>query len=401
MTSNSSHDNDITFFAETDFRNERRRFGIKRRDRRAHMYLVGKTGTGKSTLLENLIASDLRADEGLAVLDPHGDLYERVLREVPATRQRELICFNPASPAQALALNVLERRPGDAPHLIAAGLVSVFKKLWADSWGPRMEYILHHAVLALLDVPGATLADIPRILIDPAFRAAAVTITSDSQVKDFWLGEYERYPDRFRTEAIAPIQNKVGQFLANRIVRAVISHSTSSFSLRQVMGEGRILLVNLAKGRIGEDASRLLGALLLTQIELAALSRANIPQEENRRDFYVYIDEFSSFATASFAGLLTEARKYRVNLILAHQYIEQLEEELCAAVFGNVGTIVAFRLGARDAKYLSREFYPVFTESDLVGLPQHHIYLKLMIDGVTHPAFSAVTLPPTEGNNVS
>jgi type IV secretory pathway TraG/TraD family ATPase VirD4 len=393
MTSLTPNENDITIFAETNFRDQRARFGIKRKDRRLHMYLIGKTGMGKSTLMENMIYSDLSAGEGLAVIDPHGDLVQKVLTLIPQERKADLVYFNPADLARPIGFNMLEAIESAHHHLIASELISVFKKIWIDSWGPRTEYILRNTILALLEVPGATLLEVPRMLADKEYRSAVMAILGDEQVKRFWTNEFDRYTARFRSEAISPIQNKVGQFVTNRVIRDIIGQKQSSFDVRQIMDEGKILLVDLSKGKIGEDASALLGAMLLTRIELAALSRADI-QEHQRRDFYVYIDEFYNFTTASFANILAEARKYRLNLVLAHQYIEQLDEELRAAIFGNVGTVISFRLGARDAEYVAREFHPVFSEDDLINLPQYHICLKLMIDGINAAPFSAVTLAP-------
>jgi hypothetical protein len=393
MTSYTANDNDVTLFAETNSRNQRKRFGIKRRDRRSHMYIIGKTGMGKSTLLENMIYSDLQKGEGLALIDPHGDLALRVRTLIPQERQADLIYFDPADMHNPLGFNLLESSGREHHHLLASGLVSVFKKIWWDSWGPRTEYILRNTILALLEVPQATLMDLPKMLNDKEYRAAVLTLTVDEQVKDFWVNEYATYTARFRSEAIAPIQNKVGQFLTNRLIRSIISQKQSSFDIRKLMDTGKILIVNLAKGKIGEDVSSLLGAMLLTRIELAALSRSDMP-EERRRDFYVYADEFYNFTTASFANVLAEARKYHLNLILANQYIEQLDDELRAAIFGNVGTLISFRLGAGDAEYVAREFYPVFSETDLIDLPQYYIDVKLMIDGVSQSPFSAVTLPP-------
>lgn len=393
MAETTMDDNSITYFAETNFRNERKRFGIKRKDRRGHMYVVGKTGMGKSTLIERLVYSDLQAGEGLALLDPHGDLIEKIRKIVPESRQEDVIYFDPQAD-KPLGINPLESVDPRYHHLAASGLISVCHKLWKDSWGPRLEHILRHTFLSLLEIPDSTLLDVPRLLTDQKFRAGVIQQLQDEQVRYFWQDEFERYPKNFGLEAIAPIQNKIGQFLAHRLIRNVVGQPKSSFKFRSVMDEGKVLLVNLAKGRIGEDACALLGALLLTRLELAALSRVDTPDETNRRDFYVYCDEFYNYTTASFAGLLSELRKYRLNLTLAHQFLEQLDEELQAAIFGNVGTIISFRIGARDAEYLAKEFSPTFTESDLINLPQHHVILKLMINGVTADAFSAITLPP-------
>ena len=383
----------ITIFAQTNYRNQRARFGIKRADRRSHVYLIGKTGMGKSTLMENMIFSDLRKGEGLAVIDPHGDLAQKVLRLTPKEREADLFYFNPADLNHPIGLNLLETENSAQAHLVASELISVFKKIWIDSWGPRTEHILRNTILALLEVPGATLLDVPILLGDKEYRAAVVSTLLDEKVKRFWVDEFDRYSAYFRSEAISPIQNKVGQFISSRIIRNIIGQRRSSFDVGTIMNEGKILIVDLSKGKIGEDASNLLGAMLLTRIEMAALGRASLSMER-RKDFYIYIDEFYNFTTASFTNILAEARKYGIGLILAHQYIEQLDEELRAAIFGNVGTIVSFRLGARDAEYLAREFYPVFKEEDLINLPQYHISLKLMIDGVTGRPFSAITLPP-------
>src|SRR2546425_4737683 len=381
-----------TAIAKVNFRNDNRRFGIKRAARRAHMYIVGKTGTGKSTLIANLARQDLVHGEGFALLDPHGDLVEQVFRSVPETRRGDLIYFNVPDTAHPLAFNPLESGQPALKPLVASGLISVFKKIWAESWGPRMEYILRNALLALLDLPASTLIDIPRLLDDLTFRRQVLVYTRNDQVRRFWLREYENYPARFRAEAIAPIQNKVGEFLVNPILRNIVGQPKSAFDLRQVMDEGKILLVNLAKGKIGEDTSALLGAMLVTKIGLAALSRAELA-ETDRRDFYLYVDEFPTFTTSSFAGMLSEMRKYRVGLVLAHQYIEQLDETVRGAVLGNVGTVIAFRVGLSDAEVLEKEFYAEFAAGDLINLPNFSIYLKLMIDGVVSKPFSAVTLP--------
>ena len=384
-------DEKITVVAETNFRNQHHRFGIKRADRRAHMYIIGKTGTGKSTLIANLAHQDLVHGEGVALLDPHGDLVEHVLRLVPEERRGDLIYFNVPDTAHPIGFNPLESTDPAYKPLVASGLISVFQKIWAESWGPRMEYILRNAILALLDVPGRTLLDIPRLLDEPAFRRQVLAYVRDDQVRRFWLREYEAYPARFRVEAISPIQNKVGEFLVNPVLRGIVGQTRSVFDLRRVMDEGKILLVNLAKGKIGEDTAALLGGTLVTKIGLAALSRSNVP-EADRRDFYLYADEFPSFTTQSFAGMLAEMRKYHVGLVLAHQYMEQLDETVRGAILGNVGTIIVFRVGLTDALLLEKEFHPEFSAGDLINLPNYHIYLKLMIDGVVSKPFSAHTV---------
>jgi type IV secretory pathway TraG/TraD family ATPase VirD4 len=388
---------DITVFAETDFRNERVRFGIKRADRRHHLYVVGKTGMGKSTLLLNLIAADLRAGEGLAVLDPHGDLVEAALGLVSRERIQDVVYFDPADLDHPVGFNPLEGANGRRRHLVASGLISVFRKLWADFWGPRTEHILRYGILALLEVPGSTLQDLGRLLANRAFRRQLVARVQDPQVREFWAQEFEGYTARLRAEAVAPIQNKLGAFLASPLMRTVVGQARSAFDFREVIDGGKVLLANLAKGRVGEDASALLGAMLLTRIYLAALGRSGLPPEQ-RRDFYVYVDEFHAFVTDALPDMLSEARKYGLGLALVHQYLWQLEEKVREAIFGNVGTIISFRVGAEDAERLDREFSGVFREEDFVNLPPRHIYLRLMIDGVTSRGFSAVTLPPPEGD---
>jgi hypothetical protein len=387
--------NPITYFARTNFRNEAKPFGIKRADRRAHMYVIGKTGTGKSTLLETLIKQDIGNGEGLALLDPHGDLVEKVVRAVPERRKDDLIYFNATDRENLLGFNPLERVAPEKRSLAAAGLLDAFKKIWSDSWGPRLEHILRNAFLALLDQPEATLADVLRLLDEPAFRREACSRISNSQVRDFWLREYENYPLRLRAEAIAPIQNKVGAFLTNPLLNRILTQKRSAFDLRRVIDEGKILLVNLAKGKIGGDASALLGALLVTKIGLAGLSRADAT-EESRRDFYLYLDEFQNFATLSLAIMLSELRKYRLNIILSHQFQGQLDPQVRDAILGNTGTIISFRLGLTDAEMLAGEFYPFFLSRDLINLPNYHIYLRLMIDGIVSQPFSAKTLNTTD-----
>ena len=383
----------ITLIAETNFRNQRVRFGIKADDRRRHMYLIGKTGMGKSTAMENMIIQDIRNGHGLALVDPHGDLAEKILQFIPSNRVNDVIYFNPADMKFPIAFNVMESVNVEHKHLVASGLVGVFKKLWADSWGPRLEYLLRNAILALLDYPGSTLLGVMRILVDKTYRKKVIAKIEDPVVKSFWVEEFSKYPQQFQVEAIAPIQNKVGQFLSTALIRNVVGQVKSSFDLRDVMDHQKILIMNLSKGRIGEDSSALLGAMMITKIQLAAMSRIDTP-EHDRKDFYLYVDEFQNFATESFANILSEARKYRLNLTIGHQYIEQLDELVSAAVFGNVGTIMCFRVGSADAEALETEFTPYFTPEDLVNLAKYDVYMKLMIDGVASSPFSATTLPP-------
>lgn len=386
-------ESEITVFAQTNFRNQQRKFGIKVDDRRRHMYLIGKTGMGKSTVLENMVINDIRSGHGLALVDPHGDLAEKILKFIPTHRVNDVIYFNPSDTDFPIAFNILENISEDYKHLVAYGLVGVFKKIWADSWGPRMEYILTNTILALLDYPGSTLLGVMRMLVDKQYRKKVVAKVQDPVVKTFWADEFNNYSEKFRTEAIAPIQNKVGQFLASSIIRNIVGQSKSTIEMRQLMDEQKILIINLSKGRVGEENSALLGAMMITKLQIAAMSRVDIPEDE-RKDFFLYVDEFQNFATDSFAGILSEARKYRLCLIMAHQYIEQLSDMVKAAVFGNVGTLIVFRVGATDAAEFELEFAPQFTPQDIVNLNKYTFCLRLMIDGVATEPFSAMGLPP-------
>lgn len=390
---------EITLFGQTNFRNQKKRFGIKTDDRRRHMYLIGKTGMGKSTMLENMAIADIRAGRGVGIVDPHGEFAEKMLDFVPENRIDDVIYFNPADLEWPIAFNPLEAVSEEHRHLVASGLMSVFKKIWPDVWSPRMEYILNNSLLALLEYPNSTLLGIMRLLAEKDFRKEVVDNLQDPVIKAFWVNEFARYTQRFEVEATAAIQNKVGAFVSNPLIRNILGQPRSSIDMKKVMNEGKILIVNLSKGKIGEDSSRLLGGMIITKLQLAAMSRVAIPEAE-RRDFYLYIDEFQNFATESFAGILSEARKYRLCLILAHQYIGQLVHEMNTkvrdAVFGNVGTITAFRIGAEDSEFLEKEFAPDFTANDLLNLAKYGIYAKLMIDGVASRAFSAETLAPEE-----
>jgi len=389
--------NDTTIFAETNFRNQRVKFGIKAEDRRKHVYIIGKTGMGKTTLLENMAIQDIQKGHGIGVVDPHGEFAEKMLDFVPSHRINDVVYFNPADLDYPIAFNAMEKVEPEHRHLVASGVVGVFNKIWADSWGPRLEYVLRNAILALLEYPGSTLLGIMRILVDKNYRKKVIDRITDPVVKAFWVDEFTKYPDRFMAEAVAPIQNKVGQFLTSPLIRNIVGQVKSSINLREIMDNQKILIMNLSKGKIGEDNSALLGAMLITKLQLAAMSRVDIPEEE-RKDFYLYVDEFQNFSTESFANILSEARKYRLNLILAHQYIGQLVRDqntvVRDAVFGNVGTMICFRVGAADAEFLEKEFIPEFKLNDLVNLGFANIYLKLMIDGVTSRPFSATTLPP-------
>jgi len=357
------------------------------------MYVVGKTGMGKTVLLENMIIQDIQKGKGVGFVDPHGEAAERLLDFIPTSRINDVIYFNPADLEHPIAFNIMEKVDVDHRHLVAAGLMGVFKKIWPDVWSARMEYILNNSILALLEYPGSTLLGVNRMLADPEYRKKVVDKITDPVVKAFWLQEFARYTQRYEVEATAAIQNKVGQFISAPLIRNIIGQVKSTVDMREVMDKGKILILNLSKGRIGEDNARLLGALLITKLQLAAMSRVDIPEEE-RRDFFLYVDEFQNYATESFVNILSEARKYRLSLVLAHQYIAQMEEEVRDAVFGNVGTLITFRVGAEDAEFLEKEFLPELTAQDLVNLTKYNIYLKLMIDGLAGSPFSAKTLFP-------
>ncbi|MDD5431039.1 MAG: type IV secretion system DNA-binding domain-containing protein [Candidatus Pacebacteria bacterium] len=387
----------ISFLGLTNFRNEYKKFGIKEDDRRRHIYVVGKTGMGKTTLLENLIIADMQAGRGVGVVDPHGELAEKILDFVPEDRVNDVVYFNPSDMEFPIAFNPLEQIGTEYRHLIASGIMAVFKKIWPDVWSARMEYILNNSLLALLEYPGSTLLGIMRILSDKEYRRIVVDNLKDPVVKSFWVNEFAKYTQRLESEATAAIQNKVGQFVTNPLIRNILGQPHSSIDMRKIMDEKKILIVNLSKGRIGEDNSALLGAMIITKLQLAAMSRIDLP-EKDRTDFHLYVDEFQNFATDSFATILSEARKYRLDLILAHQYIGQLIDQgntrVRDAIFGNVGTMISFRVGAEDAEFLEKEFEPDFMINDFVNLPKYNYYIKLMIDGVSSRPFSASTIPP-------
>ena len=331
------NDKEIIFFGLTSFGNQRKRFGIKKDDRRKHFYIIGKTGTGKSNLMENMAIQDMQNGNGIAYIDPHGDGAKKLLDFVPANRIKDVIFLNPADLDFPIAFNVMEKVDFEYRHLVANGLVGVFKKVWPDIWSARMEYILNNSILALLEYPDSTLLGINRMLADSEYRQEVVSKIKDPVVKSFWVTEYARYTQRYEIEATMVVQNKIGQFVSNALVRNIIGQARSTINMRKVMDEGKILIIDLSKGKIGEDNSRLLGALLITKLQLSAMSRVDTKEEE-RKDFYVYIDEFQTFATESFANLFSEARKYRLNLIVGHQYISQMDESVRNAIFGNVGT---------------------------------------------------------------
>jgi CxxC-x17-CxxC domain-containing protein len=394
---------EITYFGKTNFRNQGKKFGIKRDDRRRHFYIIGKTGMGKTALLQNMMVQDILNGEGFGFVDPHGEAAEELLDFIPPERINDVVYFNPADVTHAIGFNVLEQVDKDKRHLVASGLMGIFKKIWPDVWSARMEYILNNTVLALLEYPNSTMLGINRMKADKNYRKDVIRKVTDPMVKSFWKNEFGRYSEQFAVEATAAIQNKVGQFISAPLIRNIVGQVNSTIDMRKIMDERKILILNLSKGKIGEDNAKLLGGLLVTKLQLAAMSRVDIPEEE-RKDFFLYIDEFQNFATKSFVTILSEARKYRLALVLAHQYISQLQEDekvgnsMRDAVFGNVGTIVSFRVGSEDAEVLEKEFVPGIYPEDFVNLPKYHVYVKLMIDGVSGKPFSATTLPPPESS---
>ena len=398
-----NHEDKITYFGETDARNKRTPFGIRASDRTRHMYLIGKTGMGKSTLLENMAIQDIRNGEGFAFIDPHGKTADLLLDYIPQERMKDVLYFAPFDLEFPISFNVMEDVGADRRHLVANGLMSAFKKIWVDAWSARMEYILNNILLSLLEYPDSTLIGVNRMLVDKEYRMKVVENTSDPSVKAFWTDEFAKYGERYMQEAGAAIQNKIGQFISNPLVRNIIGQPKSTFDIRKLMDEKKILIVNLSKGRVGEANANLLGSMLITKIYLGAMSRADVSPSMMKHlpNFYLYVDEFQSFANESFADILSEARKYKLNLTIAHQYIEQMSDEVRAAVFGNVGSMMVFRVGAIDAEVLEKEFFPTFTKEDLVNLGQFQLYLKLMIDGVTSAPFSSTSLPPIEKPLVS
>lgn len=388
----------VTYFAATDSRGKYVPFGIKSKDRDRHMYVIGKTGMGKSTLLENMAIQDIRNGEGLAFIDPHGGTVDHLLDYIPEERIKDVVYFAPFDLDHPIAFNVMEDVGYDKRHLVVSGLMATFKKIWEDAWSARMEYILTNTLLALLEYPDATLLGVNRMYTDKAYRQMVVDNVKDPVVKDFWVKEFANYGDRYTQEATPAIQNKIGQFTGNPLIRNIIGQPKSSFDIREMMDQKKILIINLSKGLVGETNMRLIGSMLTTRIFLAAMSRAEYSASEVARlpNFYFYVDEFQNFANETFAEILSEARKYKLNLTIAHQYVEQMEDEVRAAVFGNVGTTVAFRVGPFDAEALETIFMPRFTKEDIVALDKRQIYLSLMIDWVGSAPFSAVTIPPIE-----
>lgn len=382
----------ISYFAVTNGR-KKVRFGIKNDDRLFHLYVIGKTGTGKSTLMESLAQQDIRHGYGVCVVDPHGDLAERLVVQIPKERKDDLIYLDAADINQPYGYNPLRRVQKDKVPLAVSGLMEALKKLFADAWGVRMEHVLRNTLYALIEYGDATLPDILRMFTDTAFQRSVVKKITNVQVREFWEHEFKDYNPRYRQEMISPIQNKVGAFLADPRLYRILTAPPVDLHFRRIMDTGKILIVNLAKGRLGDDSANLLGALLVTTLNLAAFSRSELP-EHARRPFYLHLDEFQNFTTLSVANTVSELRKFKLGLVLANQHLHQLEPDVMHAVLGNVGTLITFRVGPEDARMLAREFEPVFSPEDLVNLPNHDIYLKLMIDGAPSVPFSARTLPP-------
>ena len=391
---------DINYFGKVYFRNRNDIFGVKADDRTRHMYVIGKTGMGKTALLQNMAVQDVINGNGMGVIDPHGDFAERVLDFVPEHRIKDVVYFNPADSRFPIGLNLLEDVGYDERHLVASGLMGVFKKIWVDVWSARMEYLLNNAILALMEYPESTLLDVNKMMTNKKFRAEVMSHVQDPVVSEFWLEQFVNWGERLAGEATAAIENKVGQFTSAPLIRNIVGQKRSTINFREIMDSGKILVVNLSKGYIGEENSRLLGAMTITKLYLGAMTRVDVP-ENQRRDFVLYVDEFQNFASEAFEGILSEARKYHLSLVLAHQYIEQMDETVRNAVFGNVGTLISFRVGATDAEYLEKEYTPNFVVEDLVNLGKYHIVLRLMIDGVGSSPFSATTIEPFQPSHES
>ena len=391
---------DLNFFAQVRYKNETKKFGIKLADRLRHMYVLGKTGTGKSTLLENMAVDDFKKGRGIAFIDPHGDSVQNLLNYIPKDRINDTIYFNPSDREHPIAINILETSSPDQAELVVSGIISIFHKLYGKFWGPRMQYILRNALLTLVDVPGSTLPDVVKILSDRDWRSGLYAKITNKALLSFWEKEFDTLDDETRLQYTYPILNKIGQFVNSPLIQNIISQAKSSVNLAEIMNSGKIFLANLSQGKLGEDNATLLGAMLITKFELASLERIDTPAKE-RANFFLYVDEFQNFATQSFIKILSEARKFHLGLVLANQYVAQIPEDIQAAIFGNAGTMISFVLGADDAKIVSKEFSPVFDENSLVNLQLYQIVLKMTIDGTLSRPFSAYTLPPLKSTNQS
>jgi hypothetical protein len=387
--------NPIIYIGERDIWGQKTLFGISAADHHHHIYIIGKTGSGKTTLLRNMLIQHIAFGHGVALIDPHGDLAEELLNHIPAWRADDLILFDPGDAEHPIGFNPLANVPPDDRHLVASGIVGAFKSIWRDSWGARLEYILYNAVAALLDCTNVSLLGVNRLLIDAEYRAWVVRQIRDPFVREFWLSEYENYDDRFQREAIAPIQNKAGQFLLSPLIRNILGQVKNKVSIALAMNHGQVFIANLAKGRLGDDKTNLIGSLLVTQFQLAAMQRVTCPVEE-RVPFYLFIDQFQTFSTDSFVSILAEARKYGLCLILSHQYIDQVPLPVRQAVFGNVGTLISFRVGHTDAEVLQSAFGDEFVAEQFVDLNPHHILVSALEDGITRVPFRATSLPPVE-----
>ncbi|MGB9598387.1 MAG: type IV secretory system conjugative DNA transfer family protein [Minisyncoccales bacterium] len=402
-------DKNVIFIGQTTFRNERKIFGIKNEDRQRHIYIVGKTGTGKSALLKNMVVQDILVGHGIGFFDPHGEIAEELLDFIPSSRINDVVYFNPADLDHPIGFNVLEKVSEEFKPLVASAVLSVFKKIWPDVWSARMEYILSNTILTLLERKDSTILGINRLLSDKDYRKRVVENIKDPLIKSFWEKEFSKYSERYEVEATAAIQNKIGQFIANPLIRNIVGQVKSKISIRKIMDEQKILIANLSKGKIGEENSKLLGGFLIAQLYFSAMSRTDLP-EEKRKPFYLYVDEFQNFVTESFVNILSEARKYGLVLILANQYLSQLIEarpegfvsKIKDAIFGNVGTIITFRVGPEDADFLEQEFYPPFSAQDILNLPRYNIYIKMISEGLPIKPFSGQTLlpfkPPSQTN---
>ncbi len=381
------HNKDITYFGRIGYRGDRRLFGVKQSDRLMHTYMIGKTGTGKSTCIETMILQDIQNGKGCCLLDPHGDLVEKVVKAIPQNRKRDLIYFNFPDPNLKLKYNPFKRVSVVKRSLVASGILEVFSKLWDSAWGVKLEHILRHAILTLLDQPKATVSDIVEILLNKGFREMAIHNVESETVKKFWRREFVEY----HKYDLLPVMNKIGGMLVHPVIRRVLIDNKEEISIRKAMDDQKIVLVNLSKGHLGADAANMLGALFITSIASAAFSRVDT-DEENRLPFFVYMDEFHNFTTLSLVNMFSELRKFKVGMILAHQYMHQLDDKIKQAILGNVGTIISFRIGTQDALHMSKEMYPEFDVEDFINLPNYKIYLKLMIDGKPSKPFSATTI---------
>ncbi len=388
----------INFFGRAVFKNRDLIFGIKDSDRRRHLWAIGKTGTGKSTLIANMAIDDMKKGRGVAIIDPHGDLSDIILDYVPASRINDVVYFNPVDRDRPVRLNILEVKDPVQRELIVSGIVAIFNKLYGHSWGPRLEYILRNTLLALSEVPGMTLVEIPRLLTDRDFRRDIMTKVKDPVIKRYFENEFDKMPEKMLQESISPILNKVGQFISSPLIRTIIERPESSIDIEEIMNSGKILIANLSQGKIGEDNAALIGAMLITKFQLAAMNRVDRSEAE-RKDFYLYVDEFQNFATESFIKILSEARKYKLNLTLANQYMAQIPLEVQKAILGNAGSIIGFTIGADDARIIMKEFGEVFTDRDLVNLENYQIAVRLMVDSMSGRAFVARTLPLPASRN--